>query len=81
MATFFTSNPGVRGEIVWNKAIDMKVMAPGTTTMYRYIDITLVETPYSLEGSSKNVVVGAFKLRHWSVFARVDRERRLGVRR
>ena len=79
MATFFTFNPGVRGEIVWNKAIDMKVMAPGTTTMYRYIDITLVETPYSLEGSSTNVIVGACDLRHWSVFSRVDRERRSGV--
>ncbi len=76
MATLFTSNPGVRGGIMWNKAIDMEVMAPGTTTMNRYIDMTLVGTPSFIKESSKDAIVGACGLRHWSVFSGVDRERR-----
>ena len=74
MATLFTSESGVRGGIVWKKAVDMEVMAPGTTTMNGYIDMMLAETPSSLdEERSKKAIVGACKVRHCSVFSEVDR--------
>ena len=81
MAALLASNPGVRGGIMWNKAIDMEVMAPGTTTVHRYIDMTLVDTPSSREERSKNAIVGACGLRHWSVFSGVDRKSRSEVYR
>ena len=69
---------------MWKKAVDMEVMAPGTTTMNGYIDMTLVETPSFPEGSSKSskdAIVGACHLRHWSVSSGVGRDRWLEVYR
>lgn len=81
VTTLFTSNPGVRGGIVGNKAIDMEVMAPGTTTMDRYIDMMFMETPSFSEESSKNAILGACSPRHRCAFSGVDRERRSEVYR
>ena len=60
---------------MWNKAVDMEVMAPRTATMNRYIDMTLMKTPSSLEETSTNAIVGACDLRHRCVFPGVERER------
>ena len=81
MVTIFTFNPGVRGGIMGDQPINMEVMAPGTTTVNRYVDMTLVETPSFLKESLADAIVGVCDLRHLSVLSGVDRQRRSEVYR